>query len=340
MIIGFGLPDDFRQALAEAGKELKADVQLVSGFAELNKLGGSSEKTVVGLNVDDPDREKITLKAGSDSLFIWLFVDYGKPVPSGKQDHEFASDFHHYLELPHRSLHLFSEYVLSLVRNHHRDNHGQMREHLLGRLSLIHSLTRIALSDENETEIRGSVMTRLASYYNANTCSYLEYDDSGELYLESYISEKGTLKHGLNRKINNKSEFEECVECGDPIINCRPELADGSRFICAPLNSLGSTVGILRLRFHANMVDITLDRTVLRIAADILSTSKLRAAEKQKRIDSETRSATILDTAVDAIITINDRGIIETFNQAAEQLFGFSDSEVVGKNVHVLMPQP
>ncbi len=339
-LIGFALPDDFGKALVEAGEKLKAEVRLISGFSELNKLDLTSQKAVIGLNIDEADREKIAIKTGSDSVFIWLYASHDKKIPSENSGSDFETGYHHFVEMPHRSLHLFSEYVISLVRNHHRDNHGQMREQLLDRLNLIHSLTRIALSDKDEIGIRGSVMTRLTEYYNANTCSYLEYDDKGELFLQSYISEKGTLKHGMDRKISNKSEYEECVECGDPIINCRPELKDGSRFICAPLNSMGATVGILRLRYHVNIIDITLDRTVLRIAADILATSKLRAVERRKRIESETRSTTILDTAVDAIITIDDRGSIETFNQAAEQLFGFKDSEVVGKNVHVLMPQP
>lgn len=48
----------------------------------------------------------------------------------------------------------------------------------------------------------------------------------------------------------------------------------------------------------------------------------------------------ILENAVDAIITINDRGIVETANRATERLFGYMVSEVVGQNVSMLMPSP
>lgn len=48
----------------------------------------------------------------------------------------------------------------------------------------------------------------------------------------------------------------------------------------------------------------------------------------------------LLDAAVDAIIVIDSRGYIETFNHAAEQLFGFGAADVVGQNVSVLMPEP
>ena len=48
----------------------------------------------------------------------------------------------------------------------------------------------------------------------------------------------------------------------------------------------------------------------------------------------------LLDAAVDAIIVIDHKGRIETFNAAAEAMFGFSAEEVFGKNVSLLMPEP
>jgi len=45
-------------------------------------------------------------------------------------------------------------------------------------------------------------------------------------------------------------------------------------------------------------------------------------------------------SAVDAVILIDDKGIIQLFNPAAEQMFGYRQDEVLGKNVNVLMPNP
>jgi PAS domain S-box-containing protein len=56
--------------------------------------------------------------------------------------------------------------------------------------------------------------------------------------------------------------------------------------------------------------------------------------------DSEARSTAILQTAVDGIITIDERGIIASFNPAAERLFGDTAAEVMGQNVRLLMPSP
>lgn len=61
--------------------------------------------------------------------------------------------------------------------------------------------------------------------------------------------------------------------------------------------------------------------------------------EQQLR-ESEARSRSILETTVDAIITINPRGAIKSFNKTAEKLFGYPSKEVIGKNVKVLMPEP
>lgn len=56
--------------------------------------------------------------------------------------------------------------------------------------------------------------------------------------------------------------------------------------------------------------------------------------------ESEARLRSIVDSAVDAIILIDARGCIESFNRGAEQLFGYAAAEVVGKNVSMLMPSP
>src|SRR5215510_735236 len=64
-----------------------------------------------------------------------------------------------------------------------------------------------------------------------------------------------------------------------------------------------------------------------------------RQAEAVLR-DSEARTHAILQTAVDGIITIDIQGLIESFNPAAERLFGYTAEEVLGQNIRLLMPSP
>ncbi len=47
----------------------------------------------------------------------------------------------------------------------------------------------------------------------------------------------------------------------------------------------------------------------------------------------------ILDNVVDAVITINRNGVVESFNRAATHIFGYTAREVVGRNVSMLMPE-
>lgn len=55
--------------------------------------------------------------------------------------------------------------------------------------------------------------------------------------------------------------------------------------------------------------------------------------------ESENRLRSILETAAEGIITIDERGIILSANTAAEKLFGYTAPEWIGRNVSVLMPE-
>lgn len=57
----------------------------------------------------------------------------------------------------------------------------------------------------------------------------------------------------------------------------------------------------------------------------------------QELIEKEQRLSKIMDTAVDSIVTANDRGLIESFNRASERMFGYKAEEVIGKSINILM---
>lgn len=68
-------------------------------------------------------------------------------------------------------------------------------------------------------------------------------------------------------------------------------------------------------------------------------TRERRAAQEALR-DSAERLRAILETAVEGIITIDEHGVIESANTAAERIFGYRAAELVGRNVRLLMPSP
>src|SRR3954467_3150213 len=69
---------------------------------------------------------------------------------------------------------------------------------------------------------------------------------------------------------------------------------------------------------------------------------ELRQAKLAKAAlhDSQERIRAILQTAVEGIITINERGIVESMNPAAEKIFLYKAAEVIGQNISMLMPAP
>jgi PAS domain S-box-containing protein len=76
--------------------------------------------------------------------------------------------------------------------------------------------------------------------------------------------------------------------------------------------------------FEANQVE--LERQIAAGASDLR--------------DSNERLRSVIDSAVDGIVVIDDHGRIEAFNRGAERLFGYPASEVRGRNVSMLMPSP
>ncbi|MBF0323314.1 MAG: PAS domain S-box protein, partial [Magnetococcales bacterium] len=70
--------------------------------------------------------------------------------------------------------------------------------------------------------------------------------------------------------------------------------------------------------------------------------ARLVKGHQEKRVlqEKETRLRQILESTVDGIITIDTRGIIQSFNPGAQRIFGYEPDEVLGKNVRMFMPQP
>lgn len=60
----------------------------------------------------------------------------------------------------------------------------------------------------------------------------------------------------------------------------------------------------------------------------------------QSVLAREAHLQSILDTVPDAMIVIDEHGIIRSFSAAASRLFGYTASEVIGKNIKMMMPSP
>ena len=107
------------------------------------------------------------------------------------------------------------------------------------------------------------------------------------------------------------------------------------------------TIETVRQRKDGSRVEVALTISPIRAAGGgLVGTSVIaRDMSERKRMDAEVwkgraRLRAILDTAVDAIISIDGRGIIQTINPATERIFGYTAAELIGQNVKMLMPSP
>ena len=66
-----------------------------------------------------------------------------------------------------------------------------------------------------------------------------------------------------------------------------------------------------------------------------------RALKAEERLlESEGRLRAIMDGVADALITMDEHGIVESYNEAASRIFGYSAGEIIGLHISLLLPIP
>ena len=118
-------------------------------------------------------------------------------------------------------------------------------------------------------------------------------------------------------------------------------------FMAVPLVSRDVVIAVLRLgskqrgiytQQHLDMLQRIGDQIAGAIAnADLYAQQKVAEDALRER---EARLRGIVESAIDGIITIDEIGTVESFNQGAELIFGYASTEVVGNNIKMLMPYP
>ncbi|HEB80070.1 MAG TPA: PAS domain-containing hybrid sensor histidine kinase/response regulator, partial [Rhodospirillales bacterium] len=76
------------------------------------------------------------------------------------------------------------------------------------------------------------------------------------------------------------------------------------------------------------------------LCLDYVRTHQSLKRTAEKLAASQAKSRAIVDVAVNGVITIDEKGVIDAFNPAAERIFGYAAHEVIGRNVSILMPEP
>ena len=85
----------------------------------------------------------------------------------------------------------------------------------------------------------------------------------------------------------------------------------------------------------AEMASALVSLAAVRVSAELEHRRHEAALDR-----SEAYSEAIIAAAAEGIITVDAKGCIGSFNRAAEKMFGYTAEELIGKDVHVLVPEP
>jgi PAS domain S-box-containing protein len=107
------------------------------------------------------------------------------------------------------------------------------------------------------------------------------------------------------------------------------------------------TLETAQLRNDGSRVDVSVSTSLVKDpgGAIIGASVVVRDVTERKRNEaslrhSEARLRAVLETAIDSIITIDERGRIQSVNPATVRMFGHTAAEMIGRNVSMLMPSP
>ena len=117
-----------------------------------------------------------------------------------------------------------------------------------------------------------------------------------------------------------------------------------------PIKMTGVAMDVTEQKRNAAELQLAYTTLELRVAERTLTlkeaNEKLQTeiAEREraqaKTRESEAFITTVMSNMVDALITIDENGRISSFNQAAEDIFGYDVDDIVGQKINILMPEP
>ncbi|MCM0148754.1 response regulator [Photobacterium galatheae] len=147
------------------------------------------------------------------------------------------------------------------------------------------------------------------------------------------------ISFGLRKRLNLGSYFPQLIASivmGLAIAGMHYTAMEATRFVGQPDPDFSSD------NQHHYLLAITI--TVVTVALSLLiTTTNALARYRALFLRSEETTAELkatIHTAVDGIIKISHRGIILSYNASAERILGYHESEVLGKNISMLMPEP
>jgi len=141
----------------------------------------------------------------------------------------------------------------------------------------------------------------------------------------------GILAHRIARPLGNLADAAARIRAGElgvqmPQIRYFREVS----VLSSALNSM--VTSLRRNEARLAVLNAGLERRVAERTAEIV-----RAHDQL--VDREGKLGAVIETAIDGVMIIDANGLIETFNRACEQIFGWQADEIIGQSVMLLVPE-
>lgn len=246
--------------------------------------------------------------------------------------------------------------VGSLGIHHNITPQKELQKQLEYRLKLQSILLNLAnelilFDPEKEREVIEKTMARMGSFVNADRVYIFDYHLDRNTTSNTYE----WCAEGIEPEIDNLQEVPleaipewfQTHQAGKPMVYNRvQDLEEGhpvreilepqgiQSIITVPIFGNGLLHGFIGFDSVRALKTWTEEETeLLTFMAQMLAAHHIRQDFEAKLSESEFRMRTILENALDAVITINDQGLIETWNRQAEEIFKYKASEVLGKSL-------
>ena len=228
-------------------------------------------------------------------------------------------------------------------------------------LSALDTISYLLTTSSFELDTLLSEIVRVAAQeLHVKACVIRLLDEkTGELVLKGVYG-LGSQYLSKGPVIAAKSAFREVIESGeiteifdvsrDPRIQYSNEaITEGiSSMLVVGLMREGRANGALSIYtdqpHHFSPDEVQTFQAIAHQTAVAVHLTQLHISERERSEEalrrSEERMRAILDTVIDGIITIDEKGTMESFNPGAVRIFGYSCDEVIGKNIMMLMPEP
>ena len=139
------------------------------------------------------------------------------------------------------------------------------------------------------------------------------------------------LSREFLRSINKLSVGAEKITKGDLTSRITIDTGDELQILADTFNTMVDTVE-------------SSNKALSRYSGDLEREVEVRTHEYRKEVQaraaSERKIKSIIDNIVVGLLTTDENGVIDSFNPAAERMFGYCTDEVLGKSVSMLMPSP